>query len=568
MASQLLRYMKITNNLKLIIKNLNWILISILLLSTILRLWQLGTAPPALTPDEASLGYNAYSIINTARDEHGKLLPIVFKSFGDYKPGLYVYFDIPFVAVLGLSEFSTRAPSALSGVLIVLLVYLVCYIWFDKKTAYIASFVAATNPYLIYFSRGAWEANVSLMLTLAGIYFFLKALYRPRFTVHSALCFALTVLMYQGAKLSTTIVLILLIIANWKEFWNIKSKYLFKSVVVGLIISLPIILSLFNGQAKRLTIFSVFSYPRPQEEIQIYKDGFFTLFHSNQLNYFRMVMSRWFNFYSGKFLFFAGDTANPVHTPPYQGVLLLIDFILLPLGLFNMFRSKVVNRKSLIFVFGWLILAPFSAAISRDQTNAVRSLNAAIPLVVFISYGLTSITDWISKSKYSIVLYLLLTTCYIFSIIYFLDAYFIHLPAHNSNFWRYGYREAVNYIIPIQDKYENIIFEQSFNQPYIYFLFYGVKTQPQKYNPKKWQEQSKLVDSEYKGDVGYQTKLDNINFAQTDWSQLRNAHNTLVVLSPNSIPPEILNDQNNFPIINKIKYLNKVDTAFDMIEIK
>ena len=45
------------------------ILIGILLLAAGLRLWNLGNIPPHLTPDEASLGYNAYSILKTGKDE-------------------------------------------------------------------------------------------------------------------------------------------------------------------------------------------------------------------------------------------------------------------------------------------------------------------------------------------------------------------------------------------------------------------------------------------------------------------------------------------------------------------
>jgi len=93
------------------------------------------------------------------------------------------------------------------------------------------------------------------------------------------------VVTYQGAKFSTVIVLVLLIIIYWKEFWKISKKYLLSSLIIGIIISIPIVLSLFNGQAQRLTIFSVFSYPRPISEIQTYSDGYFNLFHSNQLNY-------------------------------------------------------------------------------------------------------------------------------------------------------------------------------------------------------------------------------------------------------------------------------------------
>jgi len=65
-------------------------LLIIFLISLIIRLYQISYPP--LLWDEASLGYNAYSILQTGRDEYGKLLPLIFKSFGDYKPGLYAYF--------------------------------------------------------------------------------------------------------------------------------------------------------------------------------------------------------------------------------------------------------------------------------------------------------------------------------------------------------------------------------------------------------------------------------------------------------------------------------------------
>ena len=155
-----------------------WLIAIALTLAFILRFWSVGTNPPGLTPDEAALGYNAYSILKTGRDEFGTKLPIIFKSFGDYKPGAYVYLDIPFVAAFGLNEVSTRLPSVIAGVLTVFLIYLITRELFKSmengrwpvpewvKIENIAALVAASNPWLIYFSRGAWEANVSLCLTL------------------------------------------------------------------------------------------------------------------------------------------------------------------------------------------------------------------------------------------------------------------------------------------------------------------------------------------------------------------------------------------------------------------
>ena len=75
----------------------------IVLLAIFLRFYQLGKNPPHLNWDEAALGYNAYSLLSTGRDEYGKSFPLSFRSFDDYKPPLYVYLTIPSVAVFGLN---------------------------------------------------------------------------------------------------------------------------------------------------------------------------------------------------------------------------------------------------------------------------------------------------------------------------------------------------------------------------------------------------------------------------------------------------------------------------------
>ena len=82
----------------------NWILILILIVAAFLRLFKLGSFPVSLTWDETALGYNAFSLLKTGRDEYGKLLPLVLKSFGDYKPALYSYLTVPSVLIFGLNE--------------------------------------------------------------------------------------------------------------------------------------------------------------------------------------------------------------------------------------------------------------------------------------------------------------------------------------------------------------------------------------------------------------------------------------------------------------------------------
>src|SRR3989339_1082012 len=103
------------------------LLIIIIVLAFLLRFWKLDTYP-AFNADEAALGYNAYSLILTGKDEHGNSWPVHFRSFNDFKPGGYVYIILPFVKVFGLNEWSVRSPNAILGVGTVYVLYLLTFI--------------------------------------------------------------------------------------------------------------------------------------------------------------------------------------------------------------------------------------------------------------------------------------------------------------------------------------------------------------------------------------------------------------------------------------------------------
>lgn len=579
MVNLRLKFMKI----KSLIRN-HKSLIIILLLAAFLRFYKLDSIPPGLTPDEASLGYNAYSILKTGHDEYGQLLPVIFTSFGDYKPGVYIYLTVPSVAILGLNEFAVRLPGALAGIFAVWLLYLIIN-WFKilHPTSYnshlglIASFLLAINPWHLQFSRGAWEANIALTLTLAGILFFLKFLTNSKFLILSSLFFSLTFITYQGAKLSTAIVVLVLMITFWKKFWkniHMLSGTVLASILIVSFISIPILSSFFGGKTGRLTVFSVFSYPRPVDYLQNFLDEgnekvgtlSYYLYHSETLNFTRGILGRWFNHFSGRFLFFEGDYQNPQHSAPNSGMLLFIDLLLLPIGVFTLIKKKSHLTK---FTILWLLLSPLPAVLSRDQVHSIRALNMVIPLVIISAVGLSQVIKYLkvlSRHRFYLTSYiLLLTSMFCVSFIYFIDAYYIHLPAHYL-FDGYAYKQIVNVVIPIQDNYKKIQIQQSFAQPYIYFLFYGSSMNPQKYDPAVYQKQAELVESEYKGDVGYITKLDNIEFVDQNWSYNRSYHDSLIVGDSIKIPDEESKDPSRFKLIKEIKYLDG-KTAFKIIEV-
>src|SRR5687768_5282997 len=169
----------------------------IILLAFILRFWKLDSYP-AINADEAAIGYNAYSLIETGMDEHGNSWPIHFQSFNDYKPGLYFYLVLPFVKILGLTDWAVRLPNAILGVITVYLIHLLSNKLFDKKEFRIwdlefgvwPALLLAISPWHLHFSRGGWEVNTATFFIVLGIYLFLIGLKNNKFYMLSAISFA------------------------------------------------------------------------------------------------------------------------------------------------------------------------------------------------------------------------------------------------------------------------------------------------------------------------------------------------------------------------------------------
>jgi hypothetical protein len=285
------------------------------------------------------------------------------------------------------------------------------------------------------------------------------------------------------------------------------------------------------------------------------------LFHSEVLNFKRGILGRFFNHFSGRFLFFEGDYQNPKHSSPNSGMLQLFDLLLLPLGAIILIRKG--GRLS-GFVFLWLFLSPLPSVLTRDQVQAVRSLNMVIPLTLISSFGLITVYEaaknlFLRHKAVGCYFSVFVVFGFIGSLVYFFDSYFIHLPIHNAKNWNYGYKEVVEKIVSIQNNYKVIYFQQSYDQPYIYFLFYT------KYDPEKYQNQASL--SYYLGpDVGLVERLDNIRFTGWSWPYATGEKSTLIIGNSVAIPSDF--NAKDYNLISEIKYPDGFMTAFRIVETK
>ncbi|MBI3984692.1 MAG: glycosyltransferase family 39 protein, partial [Candidatus Levybacteria bacterium] len=213
-------------------KRLLLILISVIIvIAAVLRIYQLGNVPPSPDWDEVALGYDAYSIMQTGKDEFGKFLPVVLRSFDDYKPALYAYLIIPAISLFDLSVFAVRFPSAVFGVISVIAVFFLTREIFEKHKyrdyiSLVSAFLMAISPWSLQFSRVGFESNVAGSFNILTVLFFVKAIKKPWLFILSAVFAGLSIYIYQSEKVFTPLLVITLLLIFRKEIFALSKKYI------------------------------------------------------------------------------------------------------------------------------------------------------------------------------------------------------------------------------------------------------------------------------------------------------------------------------------------------------
>jgi hypothetical protein len=91
--------------------------VALVVFGFVLYAWGAPANPPGFFIDESSVAYNAYSVAESGRDEHGEAWPLYFRAFGDYKNPTYVYLLAAVFRLTGPSVAAARYLSAALGVL-------------------------------------------------------------------------------------------------------------------------------------------------------------------------------------------------------------------------------------------------------------------------------------------------------------------------------------------------------------------------------------------------------------------------------------------------------------------
>ncbi len=517
------------------------LLIGIVIVASVLRLWQLGNVPSSPDWDEVALGYDAYSIIHTGRDEFGKLLPVVLRSFDDYKPALYAYLSIPSVLIFGLNIFAVRLPSAVFGIISVIAVFFLIREIFENykfrdHLALLTSFFLAISPWSIQFSRVAFESNVGNALNILTALFFVKALKKPWMLLLSAFFAGLSIYVYQSEKVFTPLLVLALFLIYRKKIMALNKKYIVASLITGLIVVLPMAFYIVNNREALLRVkgTSIFSYQtellktntkKLERDIQN-NDKLGLILDNRRIVYAKTIVSGYISHFDPNWLFVTGDISR--HHAPNMGILYLFEFPFILLGIYMLIFGKF-DKTTKLTVFLWFLLSPVPASITTGVPHAVRTLNFLPTWQIFSALGVLSFIVLIQKyRKIRVFIFGFLVLVFVFNVSYYINQYFVQQNYYHSEDWQYGYKQATDEVKILQDKYKTVVIsdDQPLDKSYMFFLFYL------QYPPSEYQK----IGEKSSGSFDSHHSFGKYIFRPIDWRKDSLDKNVLYIGNPDEIP--------------------------------
>lgn len=448
-------------------------------ISAFLRLYRIGDVPSSIYWEEAAIGYDAYSLVQTGKDYHGNPYPVLaFTSFGDYKPPLYFYAVAPFVKILGLTDIAVRLPSAIAGILTTILVYLIASEIFGKKVGATASLLHAIQPWSMHISRVGFEVNLATFLITLGVYLLMKAMKGKHFFLPvSAGIFALSMYAYHSARIVAP-VLGAFLACMYLFKGRTKKHVLWSSIslVVALLLLLPIVINIKNPvimeRAKETGIFSDISIVEESNRLKD-EDGnsvFSRLVHHRYVVLIERVALQYTKDFSFSFLFLSGDE-NLRHQTHEFGVLYHFEFFTILLGLFYIVKK---NKKLYTLPIIWILIAGIPPALTTLTPHTLRFLPASPAFAIISGFGLFELLRIIHDQKMKIIKYglLTLTICFVLVDAYaYVHYYFTHYAYVSAREWQYGYRQLFTTLNAQRKGDQDVYVSREQGRPSMYYLY-------------------------------------------------------------------------------------------------
>lgn len=460
----------------------------------------LDWSPPSLSNDEISIAYDAYSVGENGKDEHGNFLPISFQSHNTYKAPLTAYLTIPSIKLLGNNEYGARMPSAILGVLTVGLTGLITFeLTKNMWLGIISSLFLAITPWHVYTSRMALESNVALFFLTWGIYLVIKKKW------WGYILLGLSVYGYHTEWGLAPMMAVILSLFFYKKI---------KGVIITMIVATPVFVNfvMFPQNTRAGT----------------------QLFDVNK-NIIGNILGNYSGYFNLGYLFFDGLDLLPKEDYYQTGLLLAA---MAPLFIWGLIKIKEVYKGQYRFLLVWLLISPLIPSLTKGGLVYVRNLVSVVPIILIIAGGYWVIKNWRIKVLTGI---LIAGSAFYSGVIYY-----FHFPYQMGINFQYGYKQVATYMKENNSDYKRWVVEQRFGEyltfsgvPHLYIGYFAktdpVKMQQREHFEKYW-------------------KFDKYEFRDINWNLEKVDQETGYVVPVGNLPERI-----KYRVVKEIDYPSGVD---------
>jgi len=473
----------------------------VFILAAFLRFYNLSSFPVGFHQDEASLGYNGYSLMLTGKDDNGNKFPLYVDMFGDNRPSGYHYLTIIPIMIFGLTEFATRFPAALFGSMIVLAVFVFTYsLLKSKKISILSAILVAIAPWSVGLSRASAEVVVSLFFILLGFALFFQSVRNKKiiYLLISAVMLSVSFFFYHTPRVFVPGILIIFILMFFPTIKNYPKN--FKIAVISSFIFVSIVAAFLvfgvsggTGRYSQVNIFSSFETNFFQNQ-QIREDTIAgssyiqsRFFHNRLTNTALVFVSNYFDYFGFNFLFTTGGL--PVwYSIPRVGLLYTLELPFILIGIYHLIKEKNIYSK---IPLAWLLIAPIVPAITMDDVPNINRVVVMFPILNIISaIGFLSFLENFKYKKQATVLMGMLL---LINVLYFFHQYFYNAKTHKPWYRNNGFSEMMNEVNKNYQNYDTVIMSKFQGGIYPLVLFYS------KYNPLVYQQEGSTKNADYTG---------------------------------------------------------------------
>ncbi|OIP58193.1 MAG: hypothetical protein COX79_04805 [Candidatus Levybacteria bacterium CG_4_10_14_0_2_um_filter_36_16] len=442
------------------IKKLPLVLISIVLLASLLRLYNIGVNPPGVHADEADTGYSAYSILKTGLTQYGEFNLLALGEFnGGTHPPLYTYILIPLISLFGLNIVIERMPAVIFGILTIpIFYYLIKRLSFSEPVARLGALLMALNPWHIFISRQGLLESIAVFFVSLGVLLFLMGKEKKNMYILSAVSLGLSLHSYDAPKIFVLPFVFLLTIYQWESLVKAKKHFILFIVILALFYGLTLKVLFLDKQINdfnRINSFNIGTISKTVNDERQMTQGplwMSSIFHNKITVMSKQYISNYFNIFSISWFFVDGH-GDLLEWMGRHGQFYMFELPFFFIGLYLAFKKKKIG----MLLVAWILIAHIPGAITTGKFYPYRSVLILPIPIIFSSIGIVWFWKWLSKAPpFTFILRTAFLCVCVGIILSLMFTYFYDYPVYASE-WRFKERnQALNFASSIQNKYDRV----------------------------------------------------------------------------------------------------------------